>query len=74
MKNTVNSETLNRYRSQLPYGTMMLIAQKAGVSRQSVSAFLTGKSYSRNIELATLDIISELKKERETKLRKAGLL
>ena len=74
MKITVDPATLRAYRLQLPHGTQVLIAKRAGVSRQSVSAFLSGKSYSRNIELATLDIIAKLRKEREIKLRNAGLL
>ncbi|MDL2319907.1 hypothetical protein LJC45_02105 [Alistipes sp. OttesenSCG-928-B03] len=62
------------YKSMLPFGAISIIADRAGVSRQSVHAYLSGKSRSQRIEDATLNYLAELRKERKQKLKKAGLL
>jgi Bacterial regulatory proteins, lacI family. len=64
----------NEYKKLIPYGYKSVVAERAGVSRQSVTAFLNGKTCSKKIEDAVLDVLAELKTERENKLRKAGLL
>ena len=74
-----NMDTLNRipievYKSMLPHGSMSRIAERAGVTRQMVSQYFSGRSHSQRIENAILDYLAETKKERDAKLRKAGLL
>lgn len=74
MKNFDINETQKLYRSMLPHGAMTVIAERAGVTKQAVSQFFAGKSNSKAIEDVTLEYIVELRLERESKLRKAGLL
>lgn len=74
MKNLRSKEMRELYRSLLPHGAQVKIAQKLGVTPTAVSQFLQGKHGSERIENAVLDMIAELKAERENKLRKAGLL
>ena len=74
MKINVKSETLELYSSLLPYGSQKEIAQRAGVTVQSVSLFLSGKTRSKRVEDAVLDYITEISQNRQAKLRKAGLL
>lgn len=64
----------NEYKRLIPYGYKSIVAERAGVSKQSVSAFIQGKTCSKRIEDAILDVLAELKAERDEKLRKAGLL
>lgn len=70
----VASETLELYRSLLPYGSQRVIASQIGVRESSVSDFLAGRMYSRRIEEAVLDCIADIRATREAKLKKAGLL
>jgi DNA-binding LacI/PurR family transcriptional regulator len=52
-------------RKMIPHGYHKLIAQRAGVSETSVSAFLHDKtSHSLKIETATLEILGELAEKR----------
>lgn len=74
IKNFDINETQKLYRSMLPHGAMTVIAEHAGVTKQAVSQFFAGKSNSKAIEDVTLEYIVELRLERESKLRKAGLL
>ena len=73
MKNDINN-SIEAYESMLPHGAKNEIAIRAGVTRQAVSQFFSGRTRSRRIEDATLLYIAELKREREIKLRNAGLL
>ena len=72
--NTFSYLPVKVYNSMLPHGAKNQIAKRAGVSRQSVNSFFKGKTKSKRIEDATLDYLADLKEERESKLRKAGLL
>ncbi len=63
-----------KYKSLLPYGYKAVVAERAGCSRQTVSAFFKGKTNSKKVEDAILDIVAELKEQREVKMRKAGLI
>ena len=62
------------YEELLPYGYKSAIAKRAGCTRQTVSAFFKGRSKSKKIEDAILEILAELKLEREEKMRNAGLI
>lgn len=67
-------EKLNFYKSKLPHGTIKIVSERAGVTGQAVTNYLKGRNSSLRIENAILDIIAELKAERDNKLKKAGLL
>lgn len=62
------------YKELLPHGYQSLVAERAGVTRQVVSRFVNGRSTNIKVELAILDVLSELKAEREEKMIKAGLV
>jgi hypothetical protein len=66
-------ELLKLYSSQLPRNTKHIVAERIGISRQSVSCFFAGKNKSRRTEIEVLKLIAELKSEREELLKKAGL-
>ena len=74
MKFQLNPGTLEQYRSMLPHGSKNVVAARAGVTTQSISMFLRGDMYSKRIEDAILGYVAELNKDRQAKLRKAGLL
>lgn len=69
-----NKETLDLYRSMLLYGDVKIVAEKAGVTTMSVHNFLNGKTGSRRVENAVLEVIAERRNTRNENLRKAGLL
>ena len=50
-------------RKKIPQGYCDVIAKKAGVSRVSVSGYFSGRSNSRKIEIAALQVVAELEKE-----------
>lgn len=54
-------------KKKLPHGIGKVIAERAGVTEQSVSKFLTGKTRSWKVEKAVLEIISELEDLRDGK-------
>ncbi|WP_370860942.1 hypothetical protein [Parabacteroides faecis] len=64
----------NKYESLIPYGYKSVIAERSGVTRQTVSAFFKGRTNCKKIEDTILDVIAELKNQKEAKLKKAGLL
>ena len=70
----LDNETLRKYRSMLPHGYINILAKRSKVSRLSVSNFLAGRYNSKKIEDTVLDVIAELVKERNKKLKAAGLL
>jgi transcriptional regulator with XRE-family HTH domain len=72
--NALGQVPIEAYKSMLPHGSMSRIAERAGVTRQTVSQFFSGRIHSRRVESAILDYLAELKNEREIKLRKAGIL
>jgi len=74
MKTDTNKQKLELYNSNLPRGYKKKIAERVGVSTISVSSFFSGKNNSERIENTVLEVIAELKKERNEKLRAAGLL
>ena len=51
-------------KAKVPHGYGQIIANKAGVTKQSVSQFLNGKNDNVEIELATLEILAELSEKR----------
>lgn len=63
-----------KYESLLPYGYKSIIAKRANVTPQTVTAFFKGRTNNKRIEDAILEILSELKEERDIQLKKAGLL
>lgn len=74
MKKSVTNEKLEFYRAMLPYGTIKIVAERAGVTGQAVTNFLNGRNGSYRIENTILDIIAELQAERKERLKKAGIL
>lgn len=74
MNKVYNAEDRELYKSMLPHGSITVIAERIGLSKQAVSQFLNGKTNSKTVENAVLDYIVELKQKRNAKLRKAGLL
>ena len=73
MKAIVNREAPERYKSELPFGSGRKIAERAGVSPNSVTAFLKGRNKSYRIEKVVLEYIAELRAERKQLMKKAGL-
>jgi len=63
-----------KIRGLLPHGSGIIIAEMAGVSKISVTKWFSGKNSSRRIEDAALKLLSRLKRDRERKLKAAGLL
>lgn len=57
-------------KSRIPYGYCKRIAQKAGVSKHSVSKYLKGKTNSYKVEKAILEVIAELSQEKQQLLAK----
>ena len=73
MKTSLGMET-KKYESLLPYGYKSIVAKRAGVTPQTVTAFFSGRSKNKRVEDSILDILSELREKREDKLKKAGIL
>lgn len=69
----VAPETLETYRSLLPYGARKEIAARLGVRDASITDFLAGRMNSWRIEEAILDYIADFQANRNAKLEKAGL-
>lgn len=65
----VNRESI---RKQLPHGSCIVIAKKAGVTTKAVSEYFAGKTNSQKVENAALAVLADLKKEK-AKLLKAVL-
>ena len=53
-----------KIKEKLPHGFGKVVAEKAGVTQQSVSKYLNGKVKSWKIEKAGLEVIAELEKQR----------
>jgi transcriptional regulator with XRE-family HTH domain len=51
-------------KSKVPHGYGEKIAKKAGVTKQAVSQFLSGRNNNVQIELATLEILAELSEKK----------
>lgn len=51
-------------KSKIPHGYSKVIAQKAGVTQKSVSMYLNDKLNSHKIEMATLEVLSEIGKSK----------
>lgn len=73
MKKVVNKEKLDLYRSMLPYGSQIKIAEKTGISQVSISNFLRGRNKSSIVEQAILEELAEIRKERQKLYKKAGI-
>jgi hypothetical protein len=73
MKNVLRKEMLVAFREALPHGAIKMVAKKAGVHSTAVSGFLKGKNQSLRIEFAVLQVISEIRKERERLIKEAGI-
>ena len=56
-------EDRKKIKAELPFGSMTIIANEAGVSQQSVSAWISGRHRSsERIEMAALDYLRRYKK------------
>lgn len=51
-------------KSKIPYGYSKIIAQRAGVTQKSVSMYLNDKLNSHKIEMATLQVLSDIGKSK----------
>ncbi|HCW05804.1 MAG TPA: hypothetical protein DGG95_00370 [Cytophagales bacterium] len=65
--------TRQEIRQQIPMGYCKVIAQRVGVTQKSVSHFMRGKTNSHRIEMAALELIVELKKEKKNLTDKISL-
>jgi predicted transcriptional regulator len=72
MENKLRKEMLAAFSEALPHGTVKRVAEKAGVHNTAVSGFLKGRNQSLRIEFAVLQVIAEIRKERERLMREAG--
>ena len=52
------------FKQKLPHGFNKMVAERAGVNKDSVSRFLNGKTKSLRIEKVVLELISELAEKR----------
>ena len=66
-------EDKKKIMEQFPRGIQAKIAEKANVTRCSVSGWFRCNRSSLKIENAALDVVIEYKKEHESKLKEAGL-
>ena len=67
-------EERKKIRKLLFHGSCLMIAEKAGVSQKSVSYWFSGKSNSKKIEKATIDLYTESRKNTKQMLKKLELL
>lgn len=51
-------------RKKIPYGYCKVIAKKAGVNPTQVSNYFSGKGGSERVEIATLEVLSELSEKK----------
>jgi hypothetical protein len=58
--------TRKELKEKIPYGYIKIIALKAGVSTHSVSLFLSEKTNSTKVELAALEVVSDLEQKKRT--------
>jgi len=63
-----------KIRDLLPQGSVKKIAEMAGVSCTSASNWFSGKKNSLKIEDAAVKLLTRLNRDRERKLKAAGLL
>jgi len=63
-----------KIRTLLPHGSIMKIAEMAGVSRCAATYWFSGKLNSRKIEDAAVKLLTRLNRDRERKLKAAGLI
>jgi len=63
-----------KIRGFLPQGSVKKIAEMAGVSRGAATYWFSGKLNSRRIEDAAVKLLTRLNRDRERKLKEAGLL
>jgi len=66
-------ETLESYRSMLPYGAQKEIAERLGIRDASIADFLAGRVYDWRVESAILDYITDFHANRQAKLERVGL-
>jgi predicted transcriptional regulator len=57
-------------RSMIPHGYVNQIADRVGVSYQSVSQYFAGKLNSEKIENAALEIAAEVKEKKESLIKR----
>lgn len=72
MENKLRKEMLVAFSEALPHGCVNRVAEKAGVHHTAVSAFLKGRNKSLKIEFAVLQVIAEIRQERERLMKEAG--
>jgi len=61
------TKKLEYYKTELPHGYRMIVANKAGVKIQTVSDFLYGRNKSIRIENAILITLAQLRQEKKTR-------
>jgi transcriptional regulator with XRE-family HTH domain len=70
----ITLEYRKRIREQLPHGSVKAIADAAGVRRNYVSIWFSGKTNSETIEKAVFDFYIKERKRTQEMLAKSGLL
>lgn len=58
-KTTIPSDKLSTLRQSLPYGSITMISDRTGLSRETVSRVLRGKSYREDVIKEALRIIQD---------------
>lgn len=67
-------ERLMIYNSELPHGYQKIVAEKAGVSRQTVCKFLQGKSDNFKVEEIIIKEIASIRKVRKDLLKENEII
>jgi hypothetical protein len=65
----INTMTRTKLKKLIPNGYCKVIAERAGVTRKSVSDYLHGRSNSYKIEIATLEVVADLTKKKTELLK-----
>ena len=70
----IDYEDRRKIRRQLPMGSCLKISKMAGVSPSSVSRWFGGKRNIQRVENAVLKLLAKLNRERDRKMKAAGLI
>jgi len=69
----LNLEERNQIRAELPSGSVLRVAEMAGVSPASVSSWFAGRTNSKLVEDCVFMLIIEERKDSEKKRKALGL-
>lgn len=60
--------TRKELKDKMPYGSMGVVAKKAGVTPKTVSDFFAEKNNNVNVEMAALEILAEISQRKKALL------